>query len=136
MAHFLLKTEPSTYSFGDLARDGETVWDGVTNNLALKNIRGMKAGDTCLIYHSGAEKAVMGIAKIIRGAYPDPQKDDDKLVVVRIKAVKKLTKPVPLSFLKARKELSAFDLIRLPRLSVMSVPDTVWDMILGMSEEK
>ncbi len=136
MAHFLLKTEPSGYSFDDLVREGETVWDGVTNNFALKNMRTMKAGDTCLIYHSGDEKAAVGIAKVTRQGYPDPKKRDDKLTVVNLKAVKKLRNPVTLASLKERKEFAEFHLIRIPRLSVMSVPDEIWEMILKMSEEE
>ncbi len=136
MAHFLLKTEPADYSFEDLTREGETVWDGVTNNLALKNLRLMNAGDDCLIYHSGSEKAIVGIAIVTRPGYPDPTKDDGKLTVVDIKASKKLRKPVPLSSLKGIKDLAGFDLVRLPRLSVMPVPDNVWKLLLKISEEK
>ena len=136
MAHFLLKTEPAAYSFDDLMLEGETVWDGVTNNLALKNLRLMKAGDDCLIYHSGDEKAIVGIATVARPGYPDPKKDDTKLTVVNIKASKKLRKPVTLSSLKGKKDLAGFDLIRLPRLSVMPVPEDVWKIPLKISEEK
>ena len=136
MAHFLLKTEPAAYSFDDLMLEGETVWDGVTNNLALKNLRLMKAGDDCLIYHSGDEKAIVGIATVVRPGYPDPKKDDTKLTVVNIKASKKLRKPVTLSSLKGKKDLAGFDLIRLPRLSVMPVPEDVWKILLKISEEK
>jgi predicted RNA-binding protein with PUA-like domain len=136
LAHFLLKTEPSDYSFDDMMHEGETVWDGVTNNLALKNIRLMKAGDDCLIYHSGDDKTIVGIGIVIRHGYPDPKKGDAELTVVDIKASKRLKRPVPLSSLKGIKDLARFDLIRLPRLSVMPVPDNVWKVLMKISEEK
>lgn len=136
MSYFLLKTEPSEYSFEDLIREGETVWDGVTNNLALKTIRLMKPGDYCLIYHSGGERAVVGKARVTSAAYPDPKKADVKLAVVNIKAVGKLRKAVPLSELKDLKAVKNFDLIRLPRLSVMEVPGKIWNLIIGMAKEK
>jgi predicted RNA-binding protein with PUA-like domain len=134
LAFFLAKTEPSVYSFGDLEREGATVWDGVTNNLALMNIRSMKTGDECMIYHSGDECAVVGIARVTRGAYPDPNQRNEKLVVVRLESVKRLRKPVTLAELKGRDEFKDFDLIRLPRLSVMRVPEKFWKIILEMSE--
>ena len=136
MAHFLLKTEPTTYSFDDLLRDAETVWDGVTNNLALKNLRLMKAGDSCFIYHSGDKKEIVGIATVSRASYPDPKNNDSKLTVVNIKPTKKLRNPVQLSSLKGLKNLAQFDLIRLPRLSVMQVADDIWNLIMKMSEEE
>ncbi len=132
----MLKTEPQTYSFDNLLNEGECVWDGVTNNLALKNIRAMKAGDRCLIYHSGSEKAVVGEAVVARDPYPDPKKHDGKLVVVNLKPVSKLRNPVSLAILKRRKELRDFDLIRLPRLSVMSLSAEVWKLIFEMSKEE
>lgn len=134
MAFFLLKTEPTDYSFADLSLEGETIWDGVTNNLALKNIRLMRAGDSCFIYHSGDQRAIVGIAKVIESAHPDPKKRDDKLDVVKIKAVSNLKRPVPLSEMKTRSDLKSFDLIRLPRLSVMAVPERIWAIILEMSK--
>lgn len=136
MAYFLSKTEPAVYSFDDLAREGEVVWDGVTNNLALKNLRLMKAGDTCFFYHSGEEKAVVGIAKVTRAAYPDPKKKDEKLSVVNIVSVRRLANPVSLAKLKSFKGLETFDLIRLPRLSVMEVPGKIRDLIIKLSKEK
>lgn len=136
MALFLLKTEPTVYSFDDLALEGETPWDGVTNNLALKTLRSMKAGDDCFIYHSGEERAIVGIAKVTRSGYPDPKKKDRKLTVVDIMAVSRLAKPVSLAKLKSVKGIGDFDLIRLPRLSVMEVPERVWDLITKLSKEK
>ncbi len=136
MSYFLLKTEPTVYSFDDLVRDGGTVWDGVTNNLALKNLRTAKVGDTCMIYHSGDEKAAVGIAKVSRAAYPDPKEKDEKLVVINIKAVGKFKKPVTLAELKNRRELKDFKLVRIPRLSVMPVPEDIWKLIVRLSKKE
>jgi predicted RNA-binding protein with PUA-like domain len=121
MASFLLKTEPSTYSWADLVREGRTTWDGITNAAALIAIRQMKAGDEALIYHSGKDKAIIGIAKIVKSAYQDPKQKDPKLAVVDVAPVKALKEPVPLSRIKAEKELADFGLVRISRLSTMPV---------------
>jgi predicted RNA-binding protein with PUA-like domain len=121
MASFLLKTEPSTYSWADLVREGRTTWDGITNAAALIAIRQMKAGDEALIYHSGKDKAIIGIAKIVKSAYQDPKQKDPKLAVVDVAPVKALPEPVPLSRIKAEKELADFGLVRISRLSTMPV---------------
>ncbi|HXG01661.1 MAG TPA: EVE domain-containing protein [Bacteroidota bacterium] len=134
MAYWLLKTEPSTYSFEDLLRDGKTVWDGVTNALALKNLRTMKKGDLAFIYHTGDEKAIVGIAEIASDPYPDPRAKNEKLTVVDLRPKRRLSHPVPLAAIKSRKELARFELVRLPRLSVMPVPKDVWDALVAMSK--
>ncbi len=134
MAFWLLKTEPSTYSYGDLERDKKTTWDGVSNTLALKHIRSMKKGDLAFIYHSGDEKAVVGIAEIISNPYPDPKQHDGKLAVVDLKPKGKLNAPVTLAAVKARKEFAQFELVRMPRLSVMPVPAALWKTVLTMSK--
>ncbi len=121
MASYLLKTEPSTYSWDDLVREGRTVWDGVTNAAALIAIRQMKAGDEAIIYHSGKDKAIVGIAKIVKGAYQDPKRDDPKLAVVEVVPVKALDGPIPLARIKAEKGLADFALVRISRLSTMPV---------------
>jgi predicted RNA-binding protein with PUA-like domain len=121
MPSFLLKTEPSTYSWADLVREGRTTWDGITNAAALIAIRQMKAGDEALIYHSGKDKAIIGIAKIVKSAYQDPKQKDPKLAVVDVAPVKALKEPVPLSRIKAEKELADFGLVRISRLSTMPV---------------
>jgi predicted RNA-binding protein with PUA-like domain len=121
MPSFLLKTEPSTYSWADLVREGRTTWDGITNAAALIAIRQMKAGDEALIYHSGKDKAIIGIAKIVKSAYQDPKQKDPKLAVVDVAPVKALPEPVPLSRIKAEKELADFGLVRISRLSTMPV---------------
>ncbi len=128
MAYWLLKTEPGVYSFSDLRRDGTARWDGVTNNLALKHLRSMKKGDRAFIYHSGAEKAVIGIAQIESAPYPDPKKKEEKIVVVDLKALSALDRTIPLSEIKSIKSFAAFELVRMPRLSVMPVsPEAVGD---------
>ena len=131
---WLFKTEPSAYSFQQLEKDKKTVWDGVKNNLALKNLREVKKGDSILIYHTGEEKAAVGIARALSGAYPDPSKNDPKLLVVDIEAVKSLARPVTLAEIKAGKKMANFDLVRLPRLSVMKVSDEQWQTIEGMAQ--
>jgi predicted RNA-binding protein with PUA-like domain len=134
MSSWLLKTEPSVYSYDTLERDGHAVWDGVTNNLALKHLRTMKKGDLAFIYHSGEEKAVVGIASITSNAYPDPKSKDEKLVVIDIKPKERLKHPVALSEIKQVKNLASFELVRLPRLSVMPVSLQVWSHLIKMSK--
>lgn len=123
MASYLLKTEPSTYSWDDLVREGRTTWDGITNAAALIAIRQMKRGDEAIVYHSGKEKAIVGIAKVVKGAYPDPKHDDPKLAVVDIAPVKPLAAPIPLARIKAEKGLADFQLVRISRLSTMPVSE-------------
>jgi predicted RNA-binding protein with PUA-like domain len=134
MAYFLLKTEPSVFSLSDLARLKKTVWDGVSNNLALKYLRTMKKGDETFIYHTGEEKQIVGIARIISNPYPDPKLNDPKLTVVDIAYESTLPKPVPLSAVKALKELKDFPLVRLSRLSVMPVSSSERKIIMSMSK--
>jgi len=131
---WLMKTEPGTYSFDDLVRDGKTIWDGVSNPLALRNLRCMQKGDRVLIYHTGSEKAVVGRAEIVGNPGPPAGNKDTNLVVVEIKAVGKLDSPVTLQAIKADKAFAAFDLVRLSRLSVMPVPKPLWDKILKMGQ--
>ncbi len=133
MAYWLLKTEPSTYSYSDLERDKKTTWDGVRNNLALKHIRAMKKGDLAFIYHSGDEKSIVGIAEIVSDSYPDPKQKDEKLAVVDLKPKEKLKNPVTLAAVKAQKEFAQFELVRMPRLSVMPVSAAQWKILLAMS---
>jgi predicted RNA-binding protein with PUA-like domain len=135
MAYWLLKTEPTVYSFSNLERDKKTVWDGVSNNLALKHIRSMRKGDLVLIYHTGDEKAVAGIAEVVSDPYPDPKKADAKLVVVDVKARETLPRAVSLSEIKAQNQLKDFELVRLPRLSVMPVAESVWSYLLQMAKK-
>jgi predicted RNA-binding protein with PUA-like domain len=131
---WLFKTEPSGYSYAQLERDGETAWDGVKNPLALKHLSAIAKGDRVLVYHTGNEKAVVGIAQVSRGAYPDPKDKSGKLVVVDIRPVRALPVPVPLAALRTNRRLAGFDLLRLPRLSVMPVSAAQWDEIVGGAE--
>jgi len=126
MAFWLLKTEPSAYAYTDLEREKRTIWDGVKNNLALKNIRQMRKGDLAIIYHTGNEKSMVGIAQVVSDPYPDPEKIDPRLVVVDLKPKRKLARAIPLGEIKADPKLQNFELVRLPRLSVMSVADNIW----------
>ncbi|MEK7468123.1 MAG: EVE domain-containing protein [Planctomycetota bacterium] len=121
MPSWLFKSDPDTYSLDDLERESRATWDGVANNTALIHLRKTAPGDEVLIYHSGDEKAVVGVAKVVKGGYPDPKKKDPKLAVCDLEFVKRLRAPVALSVLKAEKGLSQFDLIRISRLSVMPV---------------
>src|SRR5690554_1068798 len=101
MAIWLLKTEPADYSYDDLEREGETMWDGVANNTALKNIRSIEKGDTAIIYHTGKERACIGIAEVTRGYYVDPEHDDPKMAVCDVKAKRRLKRPITLAECKA-----------------------------------
>ena len=129
---WLLKTEPTTYSYDQLEKDGRTTWDGVRNNLALTHLRAMKAGDRLLIYHTGAEKAVIGLAKVAKAAYPDPKQEDPKLVVVDVVPERRLERPVTLAEVKAEASLKELALVRMGRLSVMPVPPAQWKRLLEM----
>ena len=116
---WLLKTEPSVYGWDDLARDGRTMWDGVTQPLALKYLRLIEEGDVAIIYHTGDERACIGTAQVVRGAYMNPEHDDPKLAVCDIALGQKWKKPVTLAQIKAHPQLQGWDLIRLSRLSVV-----------------
>jgi predicted RNA-binding protein with PUA-like domain len=131
---WLFKTEPSVYSFQQLEKDKKTMWDGVKNNLALKNLKDINKGDPILIYHTGDEKAAVGVARALSDAYPDPSQKNPKLLVVDIEALKPLPRPVTLAEVKANKKLANFDLVRLSRLSIMKVSDDQWDTIEGMAK--
>jgi len=133
---WLLKTEPSTYSYSDLGKDGKTSWDGVKNNYALKNMSQMKRGDSVFIYHTGDEKQIVGIAEVISNPYPDPKQKNPRLLVIDLKPHEKLSRPVTLAELKSQKDLKNFELVRLPRLSVMPVPLEIWKKILKLAGEK
>ncbi len=129
---WLFKTEPEEYSYDDLERDQKTVWDGVGNNLALKNLREVRLGDRILVYHTGADKAIVGLAEAVTDAYPDPKENDEKAVVVNIKPKRRFPRPVTLAEIKAKEELKEFDLVRLPRLSVMPVSNEHWEALQEM----
>ena len=135
MAYWLLKTEPTVYSYANLEKDKKTVWDGVTNNLALKHIRSMRKGDLAFIYHTGDEKSLIGIAEVASDPYPDPKKKDTKLAVVELKPKERFPRALPLSEIKAQTQLKEFELVRLPRLSVMPVSDSIWKFLLEFAKK-
>lgn len=135
MSYWLIKSEPEEYSYQDLVRDGRTVWDGVRNPQAQKHLRAMKVGDLALYYHTGKEKAVVGIARITREAFPDPT--DPTYMAVEVAPVRELPRAVPLTAYKAEPAWADFALVRQGRLSVMPVPAPIWDWTLrqaGLSE--
>jgi len=131
--HWLLKTEPSTYSYTDLERDKKAVWDGVSNALALKHLRTMKRGDLAFIYHTGDEKQIVGIAEVTSDPYSDPKEKDPRLVVVNLKPRERLTRPVTLSEVKADAGFGDFELVRIGRFSVMPVSESRWKKLVKMS---
>jgi predicted RNA-binding protein with PUA-like domain len=133
-AHWLVKTEPSTYSFEDLARERRTRWDGVANAVALKHLRAMAEGDDVLVYHTGDIKAAVGLARVVSAPYPDSK--DAKLTVVDLAAVRALARPVTLAAVKADPVFAEFALVRIGRLSVLPVPEPLWQRLLRMAGEK
>ena len=136
MARWLLKTEPTTYAWDQLVKDKRTVWDGITNATALKHLRTMKKGDLALVYHTGDERAAVGIAEIASDPYPDPDQQDEKLVVVDLKPKAKLAHPVTLADIKADPAFAGWDLLRIGRLSVVPVPDAIWKRIEELSQSQ
>jgi len=135
MNYWLLKTEPDCYAYANLVADKKTTWDGVANAAALINIRKMAKGDLAMIYHTGDEKAVVGIAEVTKAAYADPNEDDPKLAVVDLKPKRQLKRPITLAQIKLDKAFEGFDLIRISRLSAMAVPEKMWERILKLSEK-
>jgi predicted RNA-binding protein with PUA-like domain len=132
--NWLFKEEPSSYSFSDLVKDGSTVWAGVKNPLAQKHLRGVKKGDRIFYYHTGNEKAVVGVATAAGDAYPDPKDKSGKSYVVDVVPDRALNAPVTLAAIKADASFASFPLTRLPRLSVMPVSDREWKQIEKMSK--
>jgi len=132
MAHWLFKEEPGTYSFANLERDGSTTWSGVTNALAQKHLRAIKKGDTVFFYHTGDEKAVVGVMEVTADPTFDPEDAAGKRVVVVVKPLRKLKTPVSLASIKADKVFAEWELVRISRLSVMPVPDALWKKIEAM----
>lgn len=134
MAYWLIKSEPFKYSWQQLLEDKKTFWDGVRNYAARNFLREMKKGDLAFFYHSNEGKEIVGIAKIVREAYPDPTTDDDNWVVVDVAPVKPLKRPVSLAEIKGEQSLQQMALVRLTRLSVQPVTDAEWDYIIELSE--
>jgi predicted RNA-binding protein with PUA-like domain len=131
MTYWLMKSEPASYGWPDLVRDGGTEWDGVRNNAARLHLKAMKAGDEAFFYHSMSDKAVVGIMRIVREAQPDPK--DNDWVSVRVEPVRPI-RPVTLAAIKAEPRLSKMELIRQSRLSVAPVRDDEWQVVLELAD--
>lgn len=133
MNRWILKTDADVYPFEQLEREGKAVWDGVSNAVALKHIRGMAPGDPLLIYHSGEGKELVGLARVTSSPYQDPKQSDPKLVVVDIEAGRRLPKTVSLASIKADPFFADLALVRMSRLSVIPVPEAQWKKLLAMA---
>jgi predicted RNA-binding protein with PUA-like domain len=132
MAHWLMKSEPESYSWSDLVRDGGTEWDGVRNNAARLHLKAMKKGDEAFFYHSMSDKAVVGIMRVVREAQPDPR--DSDWVSVRVEPIRAI-RPVTLAAIKAEPRLSKMELIRQSRLSVAPVREDEWKVVLELAKD-
>ena len=133
MAHWLLKSEPSAYSWAQLVADGRTNWDGVRNAQALNNLRAMKPGERVFVYHSNEGKDIVGVAEVVKGFYSDPADKSGKLGMVDIAPVRPVAKPVTLAAMKANPELAGMALLRQSRLSVCPVTDREWTVVCQMA---
>jgi predicted RNA-binding protein with PUA-like domain len=133
---WLFKEEPDHYNFADLEREGSTLWDGVSNNLARQNLRKVRRGDRVWYYHSGKEKTVVGEMVVESDPQPDPADEDPKAVVVRVRALRRLHRPVSLQRIKRDALLAGWDLVRLPRLSVMPVSVAQWHRVEELAREE
>jgi predicted RNA-binding protein with PUA-like domain len=131
MAYWLFKEEPDHYGYDDLERDGRTVWDGVSNNLALQNLRKIKLRDRVFFYHTGKEKGIVGEMRVVGAPRPG---SEPKSVVVDVEPVRRLQHPVSLAVIKKDIHLAGWDLIRLPRLSVVALSKTQWQRIEELSK--
>ena len=136
MAYWLVKSEPTTYSWDDLVKEKQTCWSGVRNYAARLHLRAMKKGDEVLFYHSNEGTNIVGIVKVVKEFYQDPTTDDDRWVAVDLKPVRKLKKTVALAEIKADKRLNNMALVRLGRLSVQPVTEEEWKIVMAMAEEK
>ena len=134
MSYWLVKSEPAKYAFADLQRDGGTVWDGVRNNAAALHLKAMKVGDEVLYYHSQEGLAVVGVARVVRAAFPDTTDPAGRFVAVELAPVRALKRPVTLQEMKATPTLAALEMIRQGRLSVSPVRREAWAAILQMAE--
>ena len=132
---WLVKEEPTHYAFDRFVADGSTVWSGVRNPVAQRNLRSMKKGDRVFYYHTGNEKAIIGTAKVTAEAYPDPKDKTGKMVVVELAPGKRLKRPVTLAEIKASGRFADWALVRVPRLSVMPVTDEQWAAIEAMARD-
>ena len=136
MAYWLVKSEPSVYSWDDLEEEKQTCWSGIRNYAARLHLKNMKKGDQVFFYHSNEGTSIVGIAQVSKEAYPDPTTDDERWFAVDLKPMKKLKKPVSLEEIKKDKKLSNMALVRIGRLSVQPVTREEWDIVLAMAAEK
>jgi predicted RNA-binding protein with PUA-like domain len=132
--YWLAKQEPSSYNFSTLKKEKKTVWDGVHNNLALKNISKMKKGDQIFFYHSGDEKQIVGVMEVTSDPYSNPKEKDKGFLVIDVKYKAKLRSPVTLEKIKKQKKFKDWELLRISRLSVMPVPKEIWDSLIEISK--
>ena len=132
--NWLVKEEPENYSYKKFQQDGMTVWAGVKNPVAQRNLRAMKEGDRVFYYHTGKEKAIVGTASVTKASYPDPKDKTGALVVVELAAGKPLRRPVTLAEIKADTRFAEMPLVRIPRLSVQPISDEQWNMIEAISK--
>jgi predicted RNA-binding protein with PUA-like domain len=132
-SYWILKTEPSEYGFADLRREGRARWDGVTNAVALKHLRAMHRGDRVLVYHTGDEKRMVGLATVVGEPYPDPAAGDERVAVVDLEPNEPLPTPVTLAQVKADPAFADLALVRMSRLSVVPVPEPLWKRLLQMA---
>lgn len=135
MSYWLVKSEPFKYSWDQFVADKKTYWDGVRNYGARNNLKAMKKGDEVLFYHSNEGVEIVGIAKVVKEFYQDPTTDEEAWVVVDLKPIKKLNKPVTLAMVKVEKRLANMDLVRLGRLSVQTVKPEEWEVIMELAGE-
>jgi predicted RNA-binding protein with PUA-like domain len=135
MAYWLFKEEPEHYNYNDLEREGSTLWDGVDNNLARQNLRQVRKGDRVLYYHSGKEKAIVGEMLITSDPEHDPNCDDPKAVVVGVRAKRRWKRPVTLVEIKKDPLLASWELVRLPRLSVLPASKEQWQRVEQLSRQ-
>ncbi len=133
MKYWLLKSEPDAWSWDDQVKEGASMWDGVRNYQARNNLKNMTKNDLCFFYHSVTEKSVVGIVKVVKEYYPDPTDRTERFVVVDVKAIKKLEKPVPLEKIKLNNKLKNIALVKQSRLSVMPIKEAEWNEIIKMS---
>jgi len=131
--YWLLKSEPDAWSWDNQVKEGASMWDGVRNYQARNNLKEMKKNDLCFFYHSVTERSIVGIVKVVKENYPDPTDKTGRFVVVDVKAIKKLKKPVSLDQIKENGKLQDIALVKQSRLSVMPLKKTEWDIIIKMS---
>ena len=136
MGFWLLKADPDDFDYTHLERERRATWDGVANNLAQKHMRAARKGDLALVYHTGSEKAVVGLARIVTDPYPDPAQKGSRHVVFDLQAQRRLARPVPLAAVRGEARFQDFPLVRIPRLSVMPVPAPLWKRLLQLAGEE